>query len=187
MGAVSSRGAWYLLYVNGDYKGVYNMVERLDEDFLQASKGEDEWDILRTGGEVVCGTADDWRLLCEYASQHDLSRAKHYGVVSEKLDLESFTAYLILNLWAQNEDWPHNNWYAARPRRADGKWFFLTWDAEYSLGLRPQGYQANSIAYMMSPNGRRRGPGGTYLRLLFSALVKTRTTGSTSSPRPCAT
>ena len=172
MGAVASRGAWYLLYINGESKGLYNAVERLDEDFLRASKGEDAWDIIKTGGDVVSGSAQTWHVLCDYANRYHLSDARHYAVVKEKLDLESFTAYVILNLWAQNEDWPHNNWYAARPQRPDGKWLFLSWDAEFGLGLRPHGYQTDSIAYLMARNGSRRGPGGPYIRQLFHALLK---------------
>ena len=34
--------------------------------------------------------------------------------LKRRVDIDDFTAYMIVNLWGQNYDWPHNNWYAAR-------------------------------------------------------------------------
>ena len=82
------------------------------------------------------------------------------------MDIENFTFYVILNLWALNLDWPHNNWYAAR-RVPAGKWIFLCWDAEWSLGGGPYGPDVNPYAFIDS--------GGAYghslSRQLFFALI----------------
>jgi hypothetical protein len=52
---------------------------------------------------------------------------------------------MILNIWAQNHDWPHKNYFAARPRRPDGKWIFLCWDGEFGFALYPPVYDADTF------------------------------------------
>ena len=73
-----------------------------------------------------------------------------YERAFELIDVKNFTSYMILNIWAQNHDWPHNNWYAARPRRSDGRWIFLVWDAEFGVGRIPQGWSADTFSYVFS-------------------------------------
>jgi hypothetical protein len=145
MGAAASAGAWCVLVVNGEWKGIYNAVERIDEDFLRRHVGAGDWDMVKTGQEVVCGTRDAWDDLKRLVARRGLSPDERHHEIGRAVDLESFTAYVILNLWAQNEDWPQNNWYAARRRDPGGKWIFLSWDAEWGLGLTPQGYTSDSF------------------------------------------
>ena len=70
---------------------------------------------------------------------------------------------MIVNMWAQNHDWPHNNWYAARERAPDGKWIFLCWDAEFGIGLIPTGYNSDSLDHVVGRSG--------YIRDIFVRLL----------------
>jgi len=63
---------------------------------------------------------------------------------------------MILNAWAQNHDWPHNNWYAARQRAPGAKWIFLSWDAEFGIGLIPSGYSENTFEWLFGRGGNLR-------------------------------
>ncbi|HXV63013.1 MAG TPA: CotH kinase family protein [Vicinamibacteria bacterium] len=135
MGHVASHGAWYELYVNRKYHGVYNVAERIDRDFFSTHAGGLEWDIWRDGA-LDEATARSWDELLESVARRDLTDDRAYERASEMIDIESFTDYMILNIWAQNNDWPHKNYVAARPR--GGKWIFLIWDAEMALGLHTE-------------------------------------------------
>ena len=48
MGQVAARGRWVELYLNGDYWGLYNLTERIDDAFLTTHFGHDDWDIVRS-------------------------------------------------------------------------------------------------------------------------------------------
>ncbi len=168
MGALSSAGAWCLLYVNMEPKGLYNVVERLDEDFLRQHLGGKAWDVVKTGEEVVCGTGEEWDRLRDFVYRSELHRDEAYREAGRLVDMENFTGYVLLQLWAQNEDWPHNNWCAARPRKKDGRWVFLTWDTEWGLGLNPGGHQAASFDALL----HRR---GGVIRDLFQGLLASET------------
>ena len=47
-----------------------------------------------------------------------------------------------------NNNWPHVNYYASRPRRPNGKWRFLVWDAEAGVGRWPVGFEANTLKHV---------------------------------------
>ena len=129
MGRLVAHGGWCLLWVNADYKGLYNITERIDEEFLDAhalgniskpdtsSDEEDSgWDIVKTGSRLVSGTKAAWNDLKRFIEDNDVADSNHYEAVGRRVDLGGLIDYVILNLWAQNEDWPHNNWYAFRAR-----------------------------------------------------------------------
>ncbi len=158
MGCAAGRGAWYLVYVNMEPKGLFDVTERLDEDFLDSHvRPPDvellEWDVIKTGNEVLSGTRDEWdalRLLVRSSEPP----GEMYREIARRVDLENFTDYMILNIWSQNRDWPHNNWYAARPRVEGGRWIFLSWDAEWGLGWRDPGYNDELFSFVLSKAGR---------------------------------
>jgi hypothetical protein len=145
MGGIVSHGSWYNLFVNMEFKGVYNVVERIDGGFLRAHvrDGSTEWDVLQDS--IVEGDSEAWDRLLAFLGAEDLRDAAPYEEVIRRLDVESFTDYMILNIWAQNHDWPHKNYVAVRPRMPEGKWIFLCWDGELSLGLFPTGYESDTF------------------------------------------
>ena len=166
MGALSSGGSWYVLLVNSASHGVFNVVERMDEEFFASHIGPGEYDVIKTGDTVLSGTRQGWDELRKFISTTDFSNPANYEELSRRVDIENFTSYVILNLWTLNLDWPHNNWYAAR-RVPDGKWIFLCWDAEWGLGGGPYDLDADPYAFIDS--------GGAYghslSRKLFFALI----------------
>ena len=166
MGALSSSGSWYVLLVNSASHGVFNVVERMDEEFFASHIGPGEYDVIKTGDTVLSGTRQGWDELRKFISTTDFSNPANYEELSRRVDIENFTSYVILNLWTLNLDWPHNNWYAAR-RVPDGKWIFLCWDAEWGLGGGPYDLDADPYAFIDS--------GGAYghslSRKLFFALI----------------
>ena len=47
MGQPIAHGSWVLLYLNGEFWGLYNLTERIDLQFLQSYSDKDsEWDII---------------------------------------------------------------------------------------------------------------------------------------------
>jgi hypothetical protein len=153
MGALVSHGSWCVLFVNGRIRGLYNIVERMDEEFFASYLDEKDWDVIKTGNDVLAGTNESWQSLRNFAVSNDLAGDVPYQQFSKLLDLENFTSYMIVNMWAQNHDWPHNNWYAARPRADGGRWIFLSWDAEFGIGLIPAGYSSDTFEFVFTRSG----------------------------------
>ena len=145
----------------------------MNEDFLASHLGPGEFDIIKTGETILSGSREAWDELRHFVTKTDFSKDDNYEALSQRIDIENLTSYVIVNLCLQNFDWPHNNWYAAR-RVPDGKWIFLCWDSEWGLGYQhpglgdaPYGIDVDPYAFMDS--------GGAYsnslIRNLFLALI----------------
>ncbi|MAG34630.1 MAG: hypothetical protein CL878_00040 [Dehalococcoidia bacterium] len=164
MGQAAAHGAWVALYLNGTPWGLYNVTERIDEHFLASHFDHDAWDIIRDGHqEVTAGSGEAWSAFIAWIEAADLSRDADYGAVLTQLDIESFTSYYLLNIWAQTIEWPRFNWYAARPRGPpDARWRVFVWDAEWSLD-----FARREEAYFVRAINER-----TALGSIFAALLR---------------
>ena len=127
MGQVAARGRWVEVYLNGAYWGLYNLTERIDESFLATNFDHDYWDLLHSEEHTA------WDAFVDWITGTDLSESAQYEQAIQQLDIENFTSFIILNLWAGNLDW---DLYAARMRYGpDARWRLFMWDAEATLGL----------------------------------------------------
>ena len=129
-GGLAGHGNFVHLYVNGLYWGLYNPVERPDDSFAASYLGgeKEDYDVYTQGG-LDEGNATAWNLLHSLAND----AAANYAAIGELLDIPAFCDYFIVNHYANNGDWPHNNWRATYNREGDGKWRFHSWDAEFGL------------------------------------------------------
>ncbi len=163
MGGLAPRGAWVLLVLNREFRGLYNVVEYVGKNFLSAYLGGSEWDLVENDEKAALGSLAAWQKLHTWVANNDLRQTENYQQIQRMIDLENFTAYVILNLWAQNLDWPESNFYAVRKKEAQAKWQFICWDAEQSLGLSTQ---SDAIAWLISRSGQ--------FRKLFVSLAENR-------------
>ena len=131
MGQVALRGRWVALYLNGAYWGLYNLTERIDDTFLATHFDASTWYAHSKSGELTPGSADRWYRFADWLAGMDLRARAQYEQAAQYFDIENFTGYYLLNIWARNTDWPHNNWVVVRPREGlDTRWRFIVWDAE---------------------------------------------------------
>ena len=125
----SSVGQFNTVFVNGIYKGYYNITERLREPFMQDHYNSDaEWDVVQADNFE---NGDDlaWREMLRRLNV-GLADPVNYARALEYVDPVNFADYYILNIYAATWDWPRANWVAARERSADGRFRFFVWDAE---------------------------------------------------------
>jgi hypothetical protein len=148
IGQVSAHERFVHLYLNGIYWGLYNISEKLTNDFMESYMGgnEDDFDIIKDHGGQVDGYWQAWSALYNQA-QAGLASNTNYQKVQGKnpdgsvnasydnlLDIEHLAGYMQYNMYIGNLDWDHNNWIAARNRVNNEAGFrFFAWDAETSL------------------------------------------------------
>jgi len=163
MGGVISHGSWYNVLINGQYRGLYNVVERMDSEFLSSYFPDDEeWYVIKTNEEPLDGgeeALDAWREVRDFFLTHDPVDDTHFDTGLTMVDIDNYTSYVLSNIYARNHDWPHNNWYAARPVREGGRWIFLNWDAEFGFpdqrNLSPENLdRTDSWAHLVGGNNQ---------------------------------
>jgi len=134
MGQASSHGIINTLYVNGKYKGFFNMCERLREPFMQKHHGGNEdWDV-RQVNDYANGDVTTWNQMMSILNRSgggDLSLADWQKTLTY-LDPINMADYFLLNIYGATWDWPQNNWVGARERTPEGRYRLYVWDAEGS-------------------------------------------------------
>ena len=140
MGHTAVNALYVHLFLNGMYWGIYNIAERVDDqygkDHLGGSKSDiDVIKIEEDGGnhiEAAEGTLDAWNLMVETAKH--AADDRYYQQLDTLLDIDQFIDYMLINQYGGNTDWDHHNWYAIRRRGQDSQGFrFLCWDSEIIL------------------------------------------------------
>ena len=152
LGRTSVNALYVNLFLNGMYWGLYNIAERVDDQFGKDHIGgvKADVDVIKieeSGGnhlEAAQGNIDSWKRATGLAAivggssvnvpgiPADLSADEAYKALKDSLlDIPAFIDYMLINQYGGNTDWDHHNWYAVRSRGADNKGFrILCWDSE---------------------------------------------------------
>lgn len=133
-----------VLYLNGEYWGVYFLKEKRNRFFVaQHENTENNVDLAIGKGfkQRTYGDNSDWVSLYEYATTHDLSSAEAYAYVSERMDVDSFRDYMIAEIYNGNTDTYNFQYY----RLKGGKWKFIFYD--FCWGFQSPGH--DTLAFRM--------------------------------------
>ena len=131
MGQPTSYGNFVHLYVNGAYFGMHNLTERIEDDFYADHQGGEieDWEVnadLATPGPL-------WNSMISTLNGAITSPAV-YETAKTKIDVVNYADWIILHLYADSEDWPNKNSYAAANAiSGDGRYRFNVWDQEIAF------------------------------------------------------
>ncbi len=191
------------LYLNGLYWGIYELIEPVDPLMVArtfppaadpAAPGAGKSDIIGAsddsqGGEIA-GSKVEWNAVRSAAwrlprhTQDGLPVDEAWDMVGGRVSLESLIDYIFANVWMNNLDWPSHNYLIARRRTEDGKFHFLSWDAEFSF-RKDRPVNENTLARVHIATD---GPGWLFLKLCyhpdFRALVRARLDTITAEGAP---
>ena len=98
-------------YLNGEYWGMYNLREKINEHMLASKHNIDADDItlLSDNAEEIQGTNQEYLQLIDYINTTDLTIDSNFEYVSERIDLTEYALYQASNIFFNNTDWPGNN------------------------------------------------------------------------------
>lgn len=164
LGRTSVNALYVHLFLNGMYWGLYNIAERVDDQFGKNHLGgkKSDYDVVKVeedGGnhlEASEGDLEAWNLMVETANK--ASDPSCYQQLDSLLDIDAMIDYMLINQYGGNTDWDHHNWYAIRRKGTDSPGFqFLCWDTEIIfenpgeniLNLKNKGYPSGLFHNLM--------------------------------------
>ena len=158
-------------YLNGEYWGLYNLREKINEDFLSSKHDvkKSEVTILEANAEVVEGSNEDYLALIEYVSTADPTAPDFYSTVAQQVDVDNFIAYQVLQIYIANDDWPQGNikfW-----KSPETKWRWILYDTDFGFGLYERNVSKNSLAYATAENSTQ-GANPPWSTLLLRRLLQ---------------
>ena len=126
-----------IVYINGQYYGIQNVREKMNESYVAENYGYEKEDIdfIKNNGEVTNGTSNDYYEMRNYMETTDLSIPENYQKAFEYLDINNFIDYNVLEMYVVNEDWPGNNICYWHSRSANTPWRYMLFDADFGLGI----------------------------------------------------
>jgi len=146
LGHAGARGRFCAIYVNGIYRGVYNLCERIREPFFQAHyRSEFQWDVNYIFNWVDGDSTVYTQLLSML--DRDQTLLANWSNVTNRLDVVNAADYFLLNIYGATWDWPGNNFAFARERSTgpDSRFRFVVWDAEGAFNAI--GYTGKDASY----------------------------------------
>ena len=119
------------LYLNGEYWGLYFLQEKMDGRYLEDQFGIDieHCNIIKNWNELECGHSEGFLQMMNWLRNADLSLQEDYDYLSQLIDVENFTDYMILETFVTNVDWPANNMRCWQKEGGKWRWMFFDGDA----------------------------------------------------------
>ena len=95
-----------IVYINGQYWGLYDLNENQNEDYLATHFGvdPDSVNIIRRNETPLAGTRTDFYRVRKYGLEEDTSSDAKYQEFIQWVDVDYFTDYLIAQTYFANGD-----------------------------------------------------------------------------------
>lgn len=143
MGLEAPNSRPVVVYLNGEYWGIYFLQEKLDDHYLEDHFGIEpeqcniicgngingftgDWDV-----EVESGEGSSFDQMMDWLEDADLSDSTNYAYISNLVDVDNFIDYQILETFNANTDWPANNFRCWQS--GDSKWRFAFFDGDATI------------------------------------------------------
>lgn len=122
-----------VLFLNGEYWGIYYVKEKPDEHYVEDHYGIDSREVnLQVGwwwDGCESGSPENYNNLVQWMKNADLSDEKQYAYAAAHIDIDNFLNYNLLEMFVANFDWPANNvrfWQAGERKF---RWMFYDGDS----------------------------------------------------------
>jgi hypothetical protein len=143
-----------VMYLNGEYWGVYFICEKQDEHFIEGNTGicADSIDLISDWtGWAEQGSNDNFHALYSFMESADLTSDSSMAVVSEWIDVDNFIDYQLLEIFLANWDWPANNVKMWRERKDGARWRWMYFDGDASMMIQDFDAFANALSTEVQP------------------------------------
>ncbi len=139
-----------IVFLDGEYFGIYSLYERVSEDFIEAHYDVDDkeaWIVKFGREENTQGALADYQEMLNLLSKGDLTKDTVWNQVLGRIDMQSLIDLFCIHMWYDNGDFLFSSGHSqnvsawrASPAAldssnpyADGKWRFVFFDLDYAL------------------------------------------------------
>lgn len=171
-----------ILFLNGEYWGIHNIREYLDDRFFENLYfvARETVDFLETNAEIKEGENDHYLNMIDFARNNDLSVSANYQKMQEWMDIENYIDYYVYQIFIANVDWPGKNILYWRKRTSeylpnapyghDGRWRWVVHDTDGGVSWATT-HTANVLETALE-EGKETWPNPDWSTLLFRRLMQ---------------
>jgi hypothetical protein len=142
-----------VLLLNGQYWGVYQLMERKGGEFYRHRHGVRSVDIMKWDGTLVEGEGAHYESMLSFLNESDISQAEHYAHLQTLMEVDNFIDFCILALYSGRPDNIGNMRYW-RPATTAGRWRWQLfdidlWSSEYHRTLDELLTEKRAVGYQL--------------------------------------
>ena len=126
---VAQRDKHVILYINGEYWGIYTIKEAFGQTMYAENYGVTSGSV--TVQQAPVGTDSEIFSLLNYCRKNDLSVQENYEYFTSRIDIDSFIDWMIFEAYGSNTDINQNLRYFKSTENAD-KWQFALYDLDWA-------------------------------------------------------
>lgn len=165
-----------LVFLNGDYWGIHNLREKINEHYIESHYGvpENNLDLIEISKAVFVNHGDSivYNDMINYLSTHNMAQTANYEYIKSIVDIDNYIDYQIVQIYAANGDWPGANSKLWRERSPNGRWRWMVYDLDFTFGGNSQGQaNTNTLAQATATNGSS-WPNPPWSTLMFRKLLE---------------
>ena len=132
------------VYLNGEYWGLYNLMERKGKDFIYNNYGIKDVDILTAeDAKIVSGNISEYDQLMFYIAQNDITTDSVYNEVCKQINIDSYIDYWVNETYCGARDINVNiRFWKSKALGSKWKWISYDQDSWYT-------YKEKSLKYYL--------------------------------------
>ena len=156
---VTQRSKYCVLYINGQYWGIYALKEKVNRQLYASQAGVSKDSVTMVDGPAGVNT-DFYRDVYQYVTSHDMSVPENYEHFCSVMDVDSLIDWLIMEGYCANGDILKGNVRYCRSTENGGLWKVVFYDLDatllrtfnnfYNLLYSPQAYM-QQISQIIMP------------------------------------
>lgn len=140
---LAQRYKFCILYINGEYFGIYSMKEAFGETMYAENYGVSAESVTVTQAPV--DATDPFFQIIRYCIDNDLSVQENYEYYASLVDVDSLIDWMIMEAYCANTDVQQNLRYFKSSENGD-KWQFAYYDIDWGW------YFYNGFINVLSPD-----------------------------------
>jgi len=161
-----------VVFINGEYFGIMNIREKINEHYASQNYGIDpnDVDVLQNNGEIISGSNNGYKAMLSYVEQNGLQDDLNYAYIKNQIDISAYIDYVIAEIFIGNSDWPGNNIKFWR-KREGGKWRYVLFDTDQGYGIWTHSSFENHLEKALDATGTE-WPNPAWSTFLFRNLMQ---------------
>ncbi len=155
------------LYLNGAFLGLYNSIQNVDEEFLQANGYDPDGNLYKADKDGACLSIYDditnfWTLetgsgnkadLATFISEiNNVSDEDYLQFCQQQMDYDQMINIIACNMILSNQSTYYHNYFMYHDVDGSGKWEMMPWDLDKTLSVYAWKNYTNSSAPWVPDN-----------------------------------
>ena len=152
-----------VLFLNGEYWGIFNIREKENEHYLASHHGVDPNNVTRLelDGDAKQGSPSEYNSMYNFIKNNDMSVTSNYEYIKTRMDVNNFITYMVSEIYFNNVDWPGSNIKYWKSNTSGSKWKWILQDTDFGFGLYDDsnngaptdGYRHQTLDFATATNG----------------------------------